>query len=101
MTTVKTLPMIVEVPSKGSSYSVGLAEVSVDVLRTKLTNSMAALSEVFSDIGKVGDFHLSEVSIGIEVSAEGGIHFIGTTKVAGSGSITLKFTNPDTTALME
>jgi hypothetical protein len=86
--------MVVEVDVKGGRGAVGLAEVSVDALRGNLKAAMSSFAEVFKDIHQVGDFQLSEVSIEVEVSAEGGIQFIGTTKVAGSGSISLKFKNP-------
>ena len=54
------------------------------------------LAEAFQDIRQVGEFSLSEVSIELEVTAEGGVAFIGTAKVSGSGSITLKFNPPST-----
>lgn len=96
MSTGPTLPMIVEVDVKGGRGAVGLAEVPLDTLRANLKAATSSIAEVFSDIRQVGNFQLSEVEIAVEVTAEGGIHFIGTTKIGGSGSISLKFTQPKT-----
>lgn len=94
MSTGETLPMVVEIDVKGGRGAVGLAEVPVDTLRANLKAATSSLAEVFSDIRQVGNFQLSEVTIEVEVSAEGGVNFIGTAKVGGSGSISLKFTQP-------
>ena len=94
MSTEQAIPMIVEVDVKGGRGAVGLAEIPVDTLRTNLKAATSSLAEAFRDIRQVGDFQLSEVTVEVEVSAEGGVQFIGTAKVAGSGSISLKFTRP-------
>jgi len=90
----KTLPIVVEIGAKGGREAVGIANVPIDKLRDSLKSATSLLAEAFQDIRQVGQFCLSEVSIEVEVSAEGGVSFIGTTKVSGSGSITLKFSPP-------
>jgi hypothetical protein len=88
--------MVVEVDVKGGRGAVGVADVPVDALRANLNAATASLAEAFRDIRKVGEFQLAEVEIGIEVTAEGGVQFIGTAKVGGSASISLKFAQPKT-----
>lgn len=94
MSNMSTVPMIVEVDVKGGRSAVGLADIPIDTLRANLKAATSSLAEAFSDIRQVGNFQLSEVEIAVEVSAEGGVQFIGTAKVGGSGSISLKFTQP-------
>jgi hypothetical protein len=90
----RTLPMIVEVDAKGLRGAVGVADVPIDRLRDSLKSATSLLAEALQDIRQVGQYCLSEVSIELEVSAEGGVSFVATTKVSGSGSITLKFSPP-------
>jgi Trypsin-co-occurring domain 1 len=87
------IPFVVEVTTKGVS-GVAKALVPVDELRRSLRAATAKLGEAFEDIRRVGQFELAEVTLGLEVGVEGGVHFIGTSKVSGSGSITLKFSPP-------
>ena len=89
----KTLPFVVEVDTKGGS-GIGVADIPVERLRASLKEATGALAEVFEDIWQVGNFQLNEVTIGLEVSAEGGVQFIGSAKVGGKGSISLKFVPP-------
>jgi len=87
--------MVVEVLDvKGGRGAIGVTDVPVDALRANLKAATSTLAEAFRDIRKVGDFELSEVTIEVEVTAEGGVQFIGTAKVSGSGSISMKFTQP-------
>jgi hypothetical protein len=90
----RTLPMIVEVDAKGLRGAVGVADIPIDKLRNSLKSASSLLAEAFQDMRRVGEFNLSEISIELEVTAEGGVAFIGTAKVSGSGSITLKFSPP-------
>jgi hypothetical protein len=94
MADTRTLPMVVEVEVKGGRGAIGIAEIPIDTLRENLKSATSLLAEAFQDIRQVGHFCLSEVSIELEVGAEGGVSFIGTAKVSGSGSISLKFTPP-------
>jgi len=89
----QTLSILVQVEGKGSN-AVGVAQIPVETMRANLRSATALLAEVFSDIREVGKYELSEVEVGVEITAEGGVQFIGTAKVSGSGSITLKFKKP-------
>jgi hypothetical protein len=50
---------------------------------------MAQLADVFADLKAVGDYKLAEVTISVEVSAEGNVILVG--KAGVSGGISLKF----------
>jgi hypothetical protein len=97
---IETIPFLVVLPdeedkeTKGvfsPNAEIGLENISVDRLKKNLGSICQGLSTVLSDIKKVGNFKLTEVTIGVEVSAEGGVNFVGTTKVGGKGAITLTF----------
>lgn len=87
------LAFVVDANAKGGKDT-AVAVVPVEGLRKNLRNATTALAEVLSDLWTVGQFELSEVTVGLEVTAEGGIQFIGTSKVSGTGSISLKFVPP-------
>ena len=61
----------------------------------RLQESMGALCRqvgtVMERARHVGDFKLKEVTIQVEITAEGGVEMIGTAKVGGKGAITLTF----------
>ena len=88
-----TLPILVSVEGKGGG-AVGVAVIPVTTLRENLRSATSLLAEAFSDIREVGNYQLAEVELGVEITAEGGVQFIGTAKMSGSGSITLKFKKP-------
>ncbi|HYV49820.1 MAG TPA: hypothetical protein VFA20_33420 [Myxococcaceae bacterium] len=90
---VAKLPFVVKDDTKGMRDLV-VAQVPVDKLRANLKSATSALAEVFRDIQAVGQFQLDEVTIGLEVTAEGGIEFLGSLSVGGKAAITLKFTPP-------
>lgn len=92
-TNQQMLPVLVEIVGKGGG-SIGVAQISVATLRENLHSATSMLAQALSDIRGVGDFELAEVEVGVEISAEGGVQFIGTSKVSGSGSITLTFKKP-------
>ncbi len=70
--------------------------IPVDAIKGNLRHVAAAATEFLSDIRAVGEFELTEVQLQVEVSAEGGVHFIGTAKAGGKGAITLTFSRPTT-----
>src|SRR4051794_8141807 len=80
-------------PDAGASY-LALREIPVDRLRENLQAVSRALLKVLDDIKSVGDFGLTEVEIGIEISAEGGVQFVGSSKAGGKGAVKLKFSKP-------
>ncbi len=88
-----TLPFVVEVTTKGSD-GVGKESVPMATLKSNLQNATQRLGEIFAEIRSVGQYELKEVEIGLEVGAEGGVSFIGTSKISGSGSIKLTFSPP-------
>lgn len=68
-----------------------LKHLDVDKLRSQMESVCGAVSQLFEDIKKVGQFRLQEITIQVEITAEGGVELIGTAKVGGKGAITLKF----------
>lgn len=89
-----TLAFVVEVTSKGGG-ALGLVTIPVETLRENFRQATQMLSEALADIQNVGTYELQEVEVGVEVSAEGGVQFVGTAKLAGSGAIKLKFIKPE------
>lgn len=85
-----SLLILVEVVGKGGG-AVGVADIPVEALRANFRSATSLLAEALADIRQVGQFELQEVEVGVEVSSEGGVQFIGTAKVSGSGSIKLTF----------
>lgn len=68
-----------------------LERVPVDKLRANLGEICSGLNQVLTNIKEVGKFRLQEVTIQVEVTAEGGVNLIGTATLGGKGAITLKF----------
>jgi len=68
-----------------------LRNISIDTLRNNFNNLCHGITQTLVDIKKVGDFKLKEIELQVEISAEGGVSLIGTSKIEGSGSITLRF----------
>lgn len=93
-----TIPFLVSLPdeeehAKGifSTVDIVVCELPTDQLRENLTNVCQGVAAVLTDIKKVAGFKLKEVTIEVEVTAEGGIMLIGTAKLGGKGAITLTF----------
>lgn len=82
----------------GAKAGAGLAHVPVDRLRDNLARLTESVSQAFADAGRVGDFQLEEITLQVEVNAEGGVALIGSAKVGGKGAITLRFRRPDAPA---
>jgi len=101
---MKDLPMwVAEVPTGdegvksvfGTSAEAILKRVPLERLRASLGETCQGVVEVLKgvrdDLGEVGGFKLHQVSIQIEVNAEGGVELVGTAKVGAKGAITLTF----------
>ena len=96
---METIPFLVSLPEEeeqvkgifAADTEVGVLDLSVDRLRENLNTVCQGFSAIFNDVKKVGDFRLKEVTIQVEVTAEGGIELIGTAKLGGKGAITLTF----------
>lgn len=71
-----------------------LAHVPVERLRENLARLTEAVGQAFAGAAQVGDFALDEITLQVQVSAQGGIALIGSAKVTGTGAITLKFKRP-------
>lgn len=71
-----------------------IERIPVAKLRANLHAVCSNVVEVLKDIKKVGDFELSEVTLQVEVGAEGGVALIGTANVSSSGAISLTFKKP-------
>jgi hypothetical protein len=69
----------------------GVVQVDTDKLAASLKELTGEIGRLFSDIKAVGDFTLSQVEIGLEISAEGGFNLIGSAKAGGKGAIKLSF----------
>lgn len=74
-----------------SSSEAILKEIPTTKIKDNLSNLCEEVSTLFTDIRKVGDFKLKEITIQVEINAEGGIEMIGTAKIGGKGAITLVF----------
>jgi hypothetical protein len=53
-----------------------------------------SLSAILADLAAVGGFELSEVQLGVELTAEGGVHLIGNLSAGAKGAIQLTFKPP-------
>src|SRR5262245_35629818 len=98
---METIPFLVSVPedddrkdTKGifsSETVINVCQVPVDALQQNLSKVSEAVLTVLKDIKKVGQFRLTEVTLQVEVTAEGGVCLIGTANLGGKGAISLKF----------
>lgn len=94
---MKELTFIVDKPRGDSSKGVfdkidtATTKLPVDKLRKEFLDVRDGLSELFKDVDYVGDFKLKKITMGIEISVEGGINIIATAKAGGKGTINLTF----------
>lgn len=103
---MKTIPIIIDAPQDdttkkpgtlGPSRSVSkkqpkVRQMDVSKLRQSLSDLSEGISEICSDIKKVGEFKLKQVEVLVEVTAEGGLALVGLAKVGTKGAINLTFT---------
>lgn len=73
----------------GTKRGTVLREVEISKLKNSAKALTEQLAQVFADLKAVGDFKLAEVTVSVEVSAEGNVLLIG--KAGISGGIELKF----------
>ncbi|QKQ74899.1 hypothetical protein [Nostoc sp. TCL240-02] len=96
---METIPILVSLPDKDEEVKgifsldaeVILRDIPTELLRDNLNKLCQGVATLLNDIKKVGGFRLKEVTIQVEVNAEGGVELIGTAKVGGKGAITLTF----------
>jgi NTP-dependent ternary system trypsin peptidase co-occuring protein len=95
-----TLPFLVTAEDPADQDTMGvfsrqeaevvLRQVPVAALRQSLRQAMGTLRSVFEEVADApGRLRVREVHVAFEVSASGGVRFVGTTEVAGRGTITL------------
>lgn len=68
-----------------------LKEIPIDKLKENMLKVCNQVAETVGHVKQVGKFQLKEVSIQVEISAEGGVELIGTAQLGGKGAITLTF----------
>lgn len=71
-----------------------IKDVPVDQLQRSLKDLTSTLATILADLKAVGDFELSEVHIGVELTAEGGVNLIGNLSAGATGAIELTFKPP-------
>lgn len=77
-----------------SDGDTGISLIPVDALRANLAKTAEHLRKAFEEFsGDLGALRLNEVQVGLEISATGGVHLIGTAGV--KGAITLIFRRPE------
>ena len=68
--------------------------ISAETLANSMQELKSNLDEVFTSIAEVGDFELSEIKLGLEITAKGGFALIGSAEAGAKGAITLTFAPP-------
>ena len=96
---METIPFLVSLPDEdeevkgifSTDTDIALRDLPTDLLKKNLSAVCQGVASVLSDVKKMGDFRLKEVTVQVEVTAEGGIELVGTAKLGGKGAITLTF----------
>ena len=68
--------------------------VPVDQLQQSLKDLTGTLAAILADLKAVGDFELSEVQVGVELTAQGGVNLIGNLSAGAKGAMQLTFKPP-------
>lgn len=75
-----------------------LERIATSIPTERLAESMkdikSSLDEVFASITEVGDFELSEIKLGLEITAKGKFALIASAEAGAKGAITLTFSPP-------
>ncbi|QLE58859.1 hypothetical protein [Nostoc sp. TCL26-01] len=96
---METIPILVSLPSEDeatkniftSAAAIVLVDVPISILQDNLNKICEGVATLFQDVQAVGNVKLKEITVQVEVSAEGGIEIIGTGKLGSKGAITLTF----------
>lgn len=101
---MESVPFLVVLPTKNdkndemgilgiikSDADIGMKQIPVDVLKNNLATIAESMLNVLEDVKRIGQYKLKEVTMNIEVSANGGVSIIGTANIGGKGAISLKF----------
>jgi len=69
-----------------------LKRIPVSTIQRNLNTFVQSMSGALKEVSSLGgDFGLREIVLNVEVTASGGVVLIGTAKVEGKGSISLRF----------
>jgi len=96
---METIPFLVSLPEadedvKGifsTDTDIVVRDLPTDRLRENLNRVCQGVASMLDDVKQISNFKLKEVTIQVEVTAEGGIELVGTAKLGGKGAITLTF----------
>lgn len=96
---METIPILVSVQDEDEEVKglfspdadIVLQEIPIDKLKENMLMVCNQVAATVGHIKQIGQFKLKEVSIQVEISAEGGVELIGTAKLGGKGAITLTF----------
>jgi len=67
----------------------GHREVDVDIVKSGLNHLTGAIGELLTDLKAVGAYKLKQVSVTVEINAEGKVFLVG--KAGAKGGVTLTF----------
>jgi hypothetical protein len=68
--------------------------IPVERVQQSLKDLTATLTTIFADLKAVGEFELSEVQVGVELTVEGGVNLIGNVTAGAKGAMQLTFKPP-------
>lgn len=66
-------------------------ELPIGVLKENLRKESEKLLAILADVPSADGWNLDEVEVGIDITVEGGVSFIGTATVAAAASLKLHF----------
>lgn len=75
----------------GGQVGAVLKGLSPEILHKSLEDFCQGVGQILIGTRQVGEFELEEVTLQVEVSAEGGFELIGVSKAGGAASMQLKF----------
>jgi hypothetical protein len=82
-------------PTKGGLFGddvdISIVDIPVSTLKTNLSRECEKFVAIVDGIKSDGGFKLLEVEVGFEISGEGGVSFIGTSKLGARASLKMKF----------
>jgi len=96
---METIPFLVSLPDEdeqvkgifSSDSDIVVRDLPTERLRENLNKVCQGVASMVNDVKQVGNFQLKQITIQVEVTAEGGVELIGTAKLGGKGAITLTF----------
>jgi autotransporter translocation and assembly factor TamB len=96
---METVPFLVRLPDESeevkgifsANTEIAVRDLPIEKLRKNLDEVVGSVAVMLGDIRNVGSFRLKEVTMQVEVNAEGGIELVGTAKLGGKAAITLTF----------